>query len=236
MTSRLNPQTQPAGTDEMFPDFPPRDDMQNTLHLHKPSHIAALTAHFGNLDSTLVLSEIPVNWRVSQQRDQRIPDLLIAFNVNADATIAQNGYAILDRGKPPDFVLEVASTTTGRNDYTDKRIDYQEFGIPEYWRFDPTGGRRHDGPLAGDMLVDGVYRPAEIIQSDGTHLWGHSQVLNLDLCWENGALRWWDPATQRYLPTYEENLDALIAAEDRANTAEARVCELEAELERRRDS
>ena len=84
MTSRLNSQTQPAGTGEMFPDFPPRDDMQNTLHLHKPSHIAALifantaeaTAHFGNVDSTLVFSEIPVNWRVSQQRDQRIPDLL----------------------------------------------------------------------------------------------------------------------------------------------------------------
>ena len=243
MTSRLNPQTQPAGTGEMFPDFPPRDDMQNTLHLHKPSHIAALTAHFGNLDSTLVLSEIPVNWRVSQQRDQRIPDLLIAFNVNADATIAQNGYAILDRGKPPDFVLEVASTTTGRNDYTDKRIDYQEFGIPEYWRFDPTGGRRHDAPLAGDMLVDGVYRPAEIIQSDGTHLWGHSQVLNLDLCWEDGALRWWDPAARRYLPTYEETLEALIAAEAQQSAereariaAETRVRELEAELERRRDS
>ena len=243
MTSRLNPQTQPAGTGEMFPDFPPRDDMQNTLHLHKPSHIAALTAHFGNLDSTLVLSEIPVNWRVSQQRDQRIPALLIAFNVNADATIAQNGYAVLDRGKPPDFVLEVASTTTGRNDYTDKRIDYQEFRIPEYWRFDPTGGRRHDAPLAGDMLVDGVYRPAEIIQSDGTHLWGHSQVLNLDLCWENGALRWWDPAAQRYLPTYEETLEALIAAEAQQSAerkariaAETRVRELEAELERRRDS
>ena len=243
MTSRLNPQTQPAGTGEMFPDFPPRDDMQNTLHLHKPSHIAALTAHFGNLDSTLVLSEIPVNWRVSQQRDQRIPDLLIAFNVNADATIAQNGYAVLDRGKPPDFVLEVASTTTGRNDYTDKRIDYQEFGIPEYWRFDPTGGRRHDAPLAGDMLVDGVYRPAEIIQSDGTHLWGHSQVLNLDLCWEDGALRWWDPAARRYLPTYEETLEALIAAEAQQSAereariaAETRVRELEAELERRRDS
>ena len=243
MTSRLNSQTQPAGTGEMFPDFPPRDDMQNTLHLHKPSHIAALTAHFGNVDSTLVFSEIPVNWRVSQQRDQRIPDLLIvfpdlliAFNVNADVAIAQNGYAIVDQGKPPDFVLEVASTTTGRNDYTAKRIDYQEFGIPEYWRFDPTGGRRHDAPLAGDVLIDGVYRPVEIIQTDETHLWGHSQVLNLDLCWEDGALRWWDPAARRYLPTYEETLEARIAAEARANAAEARVRELEAEQERRRNS
>ena len=250
MTSRLNQQTTPTGTRDIFPDFPPRDDMQNALHLHKPSHLAALTAHFGNPDSTLVLGEIPVNWRVSQQLDQRIPDLLIAFNVNADEAIAQNGYAIEDRGKPPDFVLEVASVTTARNDYTTKRIDYQEFGVPEYWRFDPTGGSRYDAPLAGDILIDGVYRPVEIIRSDETHLWGHSQVLNLDLCWEDGALRWWDPAAEQYLPTYEETLEARIVAEALANTAEAqqtaereariaaetRVRELEAELERRRNS
>ena len=243
MTSRLNRQITPIETGEMFPDFPPRDDLQNALYLHKPGYIGALTAHFGNPDSTLILCEIPVNWRVSQQLDQRIPDLLIAFNVNADAAVSQNGYAILDRGKPPDFVLEVASTTTARNDYTTKRTDYQEFGIPEYWRFDPTGGRRYDAPLAGDILVDGVYRPVEIIQSDETHLWGHSQALNLDLCWEDGALRWWDPAARRYLPTYEENLDALITAEAQQNAereariaAEARVRELEAELERLRNS
>ena len=257
MTSRLNPKTTPAGSGETFPDFPPRDDMQNALHLHKPSHLAALTAHFGNPDSTLVLCEIPVNQRVSQQRDLRIPDLLIAFNINADFAVAQNGYAIEDQGKPPDFVLEVASVTTARNDYTDKRRDYEGFGIPEYWRFDPTGGRRYDAPLAGDILVDGVYRPAEIIQVDETHLWGHSQVLNLDLCWEEGGLRWWDPEARQYLPTYEENLESLMAAEARQTAerdarmiaeaqqikereariaAEARVRELEAELERRRDS
>ena len=250
MTSRLNSQTQPAGTGETFPDFPPRDDMQNALHLHKPSHLAALTAHFGNPDSTLVLCEIPVSRRVSQQRDLRIPDLLIAFNINADFAVAQNGYAIEDQGKPPDFVLEVASVTTARNDYTDKRRDYEGFGIPEYWRFDPTGGRRYDASLAGDILIDGVYRPVEIIQADETRLWGHSPILNLDLCWEEGALRWWDPAARRYLPTYEENLEALTTAEARANTAEARqtaerearisaearIRELEAELERRRNA
>ncbi len=234
MTSRLDPQTPPAAG-EMFPDFPPRDDMQNALYLYRTSHIAALTAHFGNPGSTLVLSEIPVNWRPSQQRDQRIPDLLIAFNVDLEVAIAQNGYAILDQGKPPDFVLEVASVSTARNDYTSRRVDYAAFGIPEYWRFDPTGGRRHDAPLAGDILVDGVYRPIEIIQRDESHLWGHSPVLDLDLCWENGELNWWDPAAGSYFSTYEERLEARMAAESRADTAEARIRELEAELERRRN-
>ena len=256
MTSKL-PQTANAQKIERFPDFPPRDDMQNVIYLHRPSHVAALTAHFGSPGSTLVLGEIPVNWRPSQQLDQRIPDLLIAFNIDPDTAIAQGGYAILDQGKPPDFVLEVASPTTGRNDYTAKRREYAAFGITEYWRFDSSGGRYHDVPLAGDILVGNAYRPVEIIRGDETHLWGRSAVLELSLCWEEGQLRWWDPAARRYLPTYQENLDALTAAEERAesereraeteqeraeaerqraDTAETRARELEAELERYRQT
>ena len=63
-------------------------------------------------------------------------------------------------------MLEVASVTTGRNDYTRKRDDYAAFGVPEYWRFDPSGGEYHDAPLAGDHLVDGVYHPIEVVQFD----------------------------------------------------------------------
>ena len=65
-------------------------------------------------------------------------------------SLTKNGYAIGEHGKPPDFVLEVASPTTASNDYTDKREEYAAFGIPEYWRFDPTEGERYDAPLAGD--------------------------------------------------------------------------------------
>ena len=49
-----------TGTREQFPDFPPRDDMQNPIYLHRPSHIAAPDIHYyGNSDTTLVMSEIP---------------------------------------------------------------------------------------------------------------------------------------------------------------------------------
>ncbi len=75
-----------------------------------------------------------------------------------------------------------------------------------------------------------------IIQADETLYWGHSAALGLDLCWEEGQLRWWDPVAGRYLETQDEIADARIAAEACADTAEARLHELEAELERRRQS
>ena len=233
MTSKLTRQTTDAGRLEKFPVFPPRDDMQNSLHLDTPAHQAALRRHFGVGDAIIVLSEIPVRRSPGQREGHRIPDLLIAFNADFPLAVDQNGYSIRDQGKPPDFVLEVASPSTGREDYTEKRNDYAAFGIPEYWRFDPSGGRYHGAPLGGDRLVEGTYQPIEILGMGPDHFHGHSDVLNLDLCWENGSLRWWDPASGGYLLTFDEEYDARIAAEARAQAAEARIRELEAELERR---
>ena len=245
MTSKLGKQT---GWDnrrdydvlEKFPGFPPRDDMQNSLHLDDQAHQAALVDHFGNQETTLILSEIPVRPTPGGYPGVRIPDLLIAFGVDRAQAVEQNGYSIRDQGKPPHFVLEIASTRTAENDYTQKRLDYAAFGIPEYWRFDPTGGGRYDTPLAGDHLSFGAYQPIEIVETEPGKLRGHSEVLNLDLCWDHGQLRWFDPVSERYLMTYAEERGARMAeqearrtAEARANSAESRVRELEEELKRR---
>ena len=80
-------------------------------------------------------------------------------------------------GKPPDFVLEVASEHTGRRDYTTKRDDYARLGILEYWRFDYTGGRFHDAPLAGDRLVNDVYERIDVTPDAAGVVWGYSEVL-----------------------------------------------------------
>ena len=40
--------------------------------------------------------------------------------------------------------------------------------------------------LASDRLLDGQYQPISIhLTEEGTH-WGHSDALELDLCWEEG--------------------------------------------------
>ena len=214
--------------------------MQNTLHLHDDGHQPVLRLHLGDSDSILILSEVLVRWSPLQLRGHRIPDLLVAFDVDRPLLIKQNGYSIRDQGKPPDLVLEVASATTGRQDVVEKRRDYSAFGIPEYWRFDPTGGRRHDAPMAGDRLVDGTYQPVEIREIEPEHLHGRSEILNLDPCWDHGKLRWFDPSTGQHLLTFTEEQEARIVerqarmAERQARiAAEARVRELEDQLSAR---
>ena len=226
MTSKPKQLAVDTGALETFPDFPPRDDLQNSLFLDRPAHQAALEGHLGNQETTIVLSEIPVRWTPSQQRGHRIPDLLIAFEIDRAQAVEQNGYSIRDLGKPPDCVLEMASVRRADNDVTGKRRDYAAFGIPEYWRFDPTGGRRYDAPIAGDRLVGEAYQPIDILEIEPEHMHGHSDVLNLDPCWDHGELRWYHPGAGEHLRTFDEEREGRIAAE-------ARVRELEEELRRR---
>ena len=231
MTSKLpgrGPDAAGGGTLEQFPVFPPREDMQNFYYLYRQALPSALERHFGASEGTAIVCEAPVAWSPSQRQGLRIPDLLVAFGVHSPNVIAQLGYSIQDQGKPPDLVLEVASHTTGRIDYTAKRNDYAAFGIPEYWRFDSSGGLYHDAPLAGDLLVDGEYQPISIVQGDENHFWGHSPLLNLTLCWEFGYLRWWNPATGQYLRTFDEEADgreqellARLTAEAQRDQADA---------------
>ena len=46
--------------------------------------------------------------------------------------------------------------------------------------------------------------------------------LNLDLCWEYGILRCYDPVSGSYLRTYDETDDERIAEAQRADAAERR--------------
>ena len=197
--------------------------MQNSRFIHGPAWQSALRWHYGATGSTLVISEMPIVWTFSQRTGQLYPDLLIAFNVDRDAAIARRCFALDERGTPPDFVLEVASESTAPNDYENKPEGYAAFGVPEYWRFDPTGGDYYPAPLAGDRLVEGEYRPIVIVKVDEERYWGHSDVLNLDLCWEYGELRWYDPVSQRYIATYDDQASARAAAEAQLSATEAEL-------------
>ena len=234
MTSRTTILTKEADRLDRFPDYPPRDDMQNWLYLYESSVITSLAIHYANEPDVTVASEVPVSPTPPVTEDVRIPDLMFMRNSDRKLMEEQRGYVIDQQGKAPDFVLEVASPTTGRVDYTDKRADYERFGIGEYWRFDPSGGEYHDAALAGDRLVDGVYEPIEVEELGEGHLRGYSDALGLYVCWEDGKLRFFDPVTESYLRSHDESESRANIAENRAETAEARAAELEAELRRLR--
>ena len=235
--------TKPHITDysniEPLPDPPREPDMMQFDGIY--TFAAMLKYRFAGREDTLISG---AGYLREDARDTGdfAPDCVFAEGVSdPKRIIRRNGYVISEVGKPPDFVLEVASRSTGRRDYTVKREGYARYGVREYWRFDPSGGEWHDAPLAGDVLVEGEYSRVEIVsEPDGRH-WGYSEAVGLELWWDEGELRFRDAVSGEFLPTPEELRDRVESAEVGVESertarrrAEARVAELESELRRLR--
>ena len=225
-TTLAQPHSEDYSRIQPLPDPPREPDMVQRKSLSTID--GTLGPHFVALDDVLLTGEMYV--RIDEEDARALaPDFIFARQVSdPERVIRRNGYVISEVGKPPDLVLEVGSRNTGRRDYTVKREGYAALGIREYWRFDPSGGEYHDRPLAGDALVDGEYVPVEIVvEADGRHR-GYSEILELELWWEEGTLRFRDPASGQFLLTPEE-LEADRFAERAAReAAEARAQEEEA--------
>ena len=211
-----------------LPDPPDRDpdDMTSFRNLTKTGNVYLLINHLGNHHTTIVDGERFIIPEPGTPPSQWIyPDMLVSFNADPALYDEDNGYVISRQGKPPDLVMEIASGRTGQNDVENKPARYAALGIAEYWRFDHTGNF-HGTKLAGDRLMDGQYVPIDIEEIEEEVLQGHSAVLNLLVRWNHGQLRWIDPQTGQEIPTFEQETA-------RADAAEARVRELEAELNQR---
>ena len=212
---------------EPLPDPPREPDMQqNDVRF---DFVSVLQAHFASRDDVLIAGGGYVRKEATNDAERLAPDLVVTFGVRPDAIVSRNGYVISEVGKPPDWVIEVASRATGRPDYTVKRDGYAAYGIGEYWRFDHTGGRFHDAPLAGDMLIDGRYEPIELIRESDSVIWGHSPVLDLVLVWDEGSLRLRNPLTGDFLPDAKQFGQWLESAEQRISNAEEKVNRTELE-------
>ena len=189
--------------------------------------VGTLRTHFSNRPDVHVNGNTMFYYEEGNPRRVISPDCYVAFGVDVAAILRNNTYLLWDVGKPPDFVLEIGSPSTGRNDLGPKRDLYARLGVGEYWRFDGTGGNFYREPLAGEYLEDGEYRRFDLHHETDGMVWGHSPTLDLDLCWDNGRLRYHDPATGTWLMNQQEEREARRAAE-------SRVAELEAELQRLR--
>jgi hypothetical protein len=237
MTTKPALKTQPVGKYahlERLPDPPRTYDMQQNERLF--GFDSCLRLHLAHRGDVLISGGGYLRNDPTNDAERLAPDCVVAFGVDPDSIVERNGYVISEVGKPPDFVLEVASRATGRRDYTVKRDGYAGYGVGEYWRFDHTGGRYHDAPLGGDRLIGGAYEPFPIDREPGGLIWGHSPVLGLDLCWDEGWLRARDPATGEYLPTPLEWRARAEAAAIRAAAAETEAQVLRERLRRLQQS
>ena len=79
--------------------------------------------------------------------------------------------------------------------------------MPEYWRFDPTGGRHYGQAVIGERLVNEQYERLPLVQYDDGSEGSTSPIMNVSFRWREPHFRVHDPATGA---AYEHPMDAVV--------------------------
>ena len=193
---------------------------------------AALRNRFRDRRDVLVAMELAVYYDRGDDTTWLQPDVQVVFGVGRRGN--RSTYKVWEEGKPPDFVLEVASPSTEEHDARYKAREYARMGVREYWRLDP-GGTLMETALEGSAATGGRYEPVEAVERPGGGRQLRSRVLGLDLRSRkrDGAtvLVFTDPVTgEEFDGELEEAERRRRIAEDRALAAEDRVRALEERL------
>ena len=192
--------------------------------------IAVLRTHFAGRDDVYVSGDLLIYYEEGNPRVSVAPDVFVVFGVEDRMRM---NYKVWEEGKGPDFVLEVASPGTWREDVGRKRAVYAGLGVREYWLYDPLG--EHLKPvLQGNRLVDGEYERQPLLESRDGRLGLRSGTLGLELWAEGRKMRFRDPETGLDLLSHDEEHDRAEREAVLRQAAEARVAELEALIDERR--
>ena len=185
--------------------------------------IRVLSRHFAKRPDVYVSGNMLMYYEEGNPRKSVAPDVFVVLGANRDED--RDTYLIWREPKAPDFVLEVTSKSTRKNDLVTKHTLYESLGVAEYFLFDPKA-EYLDPPLRGFALRGGRYAPVAATRLvDGARAL-HSETLGLSLRLRGQTLRMHDPAAGKDLLTPEEAEEAEAAAR-RAIEADRRATEAE---------
>ncbi|MYE10831.1 MAG: Uma2 family endonuclease [Gammaproteobacteria bacterium] len=211
-------------------DYPSSDGKPMAeSHRHAMATVNAwqgLTHFFSKRSDVYVGMDMLMYFVEGDPRQSVVPDVFVVLG--APKLPLRDNWLVWEEGRVPDFVLEITSRTTRREDEGRKRQLYQRLGVAEYWQYDPTGDYL-DPMLKGAHLVNGSYRPIATTAGPvgAPRL---ASALGIELHLVRDELRLFDPSGGRYLPTFEEATVRADTAERELNAARRRVAELEAQL------
>jgi Uma2 family endonuclease len=185
--------------------YPTRDGRpmgETDLHRNKMQDlIATLEDHFARDPNVYVSGNLLVFYERGDKRKHVSPDVFVVRGVSKSPM--RDHYLIWREGKAPEFVIEVTSKTTRREDQTKKPILYRDLiKVSEYFLFDPTEDYLIP-PFQGFQLVEGEYVPIEPVEGRLP-----SVVLGLHLERSGVDLRLYDPRTRSWLRTPRERAES----------------------------
>ena len=184
--------------------------------------IQILTRHFAERSDVYVSGNMLMYYEEDNLRKSVAPDVFVVVGASRDED--RDTYLLWREPKAPDFVLEVTSKSTRRNDLVTKRALYESLGVAEYFMFDPRAEYLNP-PLQGFGLHRGRYVPLEVKRLPNGVSALPSEALGLSLHVRGPTLRLYDPVTGKDLltPVEAEEVEAAARRAVEAENAKLRA-------------
>ena len=186
--------------------------------------IQILKKRYANRSDVYVSGDMLMYYEEGNPRKSVAPDVFVVLGASRDED--RDTYLLWREPKAPDFVLEVTSKSTRRNDLVTKRALYESLGVAEYFMFDPRAEYLNP-PLQGFELHRGRYAALQAAALPNGAPALYSEALGLFLHVRGQALRLHDPAVGEDLLTALEEASARRAVEAENAKLRARIRELE---------
>ncbi len=174
-----------------------------------------LEAYYEGRDDVYVSGNLLIYDVPGKTRRSISPDVMVVFGIEKKM---RRTYKIWEEGKAPDFVMEVTSKSTYKNDLRKKKARYAHIGVREYFLYDPERSYLSDSLIGFRLNEDGKYDAIPVLSSGGIP----SVVLGIEFRLQEDDVGLYDMTSGKWLQTPTE----------KAQQAEEEVVRLRAEIDR----
>lgn len=189
----------------------------------------ALKNFFAQQPDVYVSGNLFIYYVEDDNRKNVAPDVFVVRGVGKRlGEQMRRVYKLWEEGVAPCVVIEVTSSGTKNEDLQRKKLLYAQLGVKEYFIFDPE--YRYLKPpfrayrLSGNQYVEQAITKRRV----------RSEELDLDLVNTGETLRLYDPVTEKFLPTPEEEFAARRQAEAELEKLRAELARLKRKPARKR--
>ncbi|MBA2737709.1 MAG: Uma2 family endonuclease [Pyrinomonadaceae bacterium] len=176
-----------------------------------------LKTFFSGQTDIVVIADMMFYYEEGNPRKVIAPDVMVVKGVK---NYSRRIFKLWEE-KTPDVIFEISSKKTWREDLRKKFTLYQEFGVSEYYIFDPEYNYLKDAPFIAYHLEDGEFKAVKLKRGRV-----FSPALNLEIVDTGETLRLFNTETRKFLPTMEE----LTSRAEKVESLESEVEKLKAEL------
>ena len=189
-----------------YPESDGKPMGETDWHIQTISYLyQALKVYFSSVSDVKILADIMFYYEEGNPRKVFSPDVMVCFGVSGEI---RRTFKLWEEKQFPQVVFEISSRGTWGEDLNKKWLLYQQFGVKEYYIFDP------EYDYLPEPLIAYRVKRGELKQVAVKNKRIFSEELGLDVVDTGEGLRFFNPETKEFLLTLSEEQQARRRAED----------------------